>query len=118
METEMKAEDIAHINVLNWFTFNYPEYEDDIHHFANQRRCSVMEGRKLKRMGVKKGVSDLFLALPKNGKAGLWIELKVKGGRLEPEQKAFIEQKIKRGYAATVTWSEDEAKEVLKNYMD
>ncbi len=65
-----KNECIHHINTVNWFKYHYPELEEDFHHFANERKCSPMQGNLLKRMGVKKGVSDFFLALPLNGKAG------------------------------------------------
>ena len=47
----MQPEKVEHINLVNWFTFHFPELEDDFHHFANERRCSVQEGRMLKRYG-------------------------------------------------------------------
>ena len=67
----LQREQIQHINVVNWFTYQYPDLTEDFHHFANERRCSVQHGRILKRMGVKKGVSDFFLAIPCKGYHGL-----------------------------------------------
>ena len=90
----MQPEKVEHINVVNWFAFHFPDLEEDFHHFANERRCSVQEGRMLKRMGVKKGVADFFLALPQEEFHGLWIELKAGKGRLSKEQEQFLNRKI------------------------
>lgn len=114
----LKAEQIAHINTVNWFHDKYPEYADDFHHFANERKCSYNEGRTLKKMGVKKGVADLHLAIARGGFHGLWIELKVGRGNISPEQQAFIDQKNRRGYLALVVWEHEGAKAIISSYMD
>jgi hypothetical protein len=113
----LKEEQIHHINLVNWFNYNFPELEEDFHHFANERQCSIQQGRTLKRMGVKKGVADFFLALPKNGKAGLWIELKVGKNKPTKEQSAFLARKIARGYEAVCVWQEIGAKEIILTYL-
>lgn len=114
----LKPEQIDHINIVNWFHYKFPELADDFHHFANERKCSIHTGKLLKRMGVKKGILDFFLALPLNGKGGLWIELKVGKGKLTPEQVFFIERKISRGYDAIAVWGEDAAKAVILAYLN
>jgi hypothetical protein len=114
----LNPEQIEHINVVNWFSFNYPDLADDLHHFANERKCSPQQGRLLKRMGVKKGVSDFFLALSCGGFYGLWIELKTFKGRLSEEQLDFLERKRQRGYCARVAYGADEAKEAILSYLD
>ncbi len=121
----LKPEQIDHINVVNWFNYNFPEYEDDFHHFANERFIDVKKNpglwqhaKNLSKMGVKKGILDFFLALPMNGKAGLWVELKVGKGKLTPEQIAFIERKISRGYEALAVWGEEAAKAVILTYLN
>ncbi len=113
----MTPEQIEHVNVVNWFHHNYPELADDFHHFANERRCSIQQGRLLKRMGVKKGVADFFLAVPCDSHHGLWIELKVEKGRLSPEQTHFINRKNARGYLAIAVWGLDAAKEIINTYL-
>jgi len=114
----LQPEQIEHINVLNWFTHNYPDLADDFHHFANERRCSVQQGRLLKRMGVKKGVSDFFLAVALGGFHGMWLELKTGKGKLTSEQFDFLERKRDRGYCARVAHGSDEAKEAILFYLD
>ena len=113
----MQKERVEHINVINWFRYQYPKLTRDLHHFANERRCSVQEGRMLKRMGVMKGVSDFFLAIPCNGYHGLWIELKVNEGKLSPEQVEFLARKNELGYHAIAVWGFQAATEVIKIYL-
>ncbi len=113
----MNDEEIAQINFINWVNHNLPDVAEDTHHFANQRRCSLFEGKKLKRMGVKRGVPDLFIAVPKNGKAGLWIELKVGNGKLSKEQKQFLERKTNLGYACAAVWGWEAARDILLTYL-
>lgn len=113
----MQPERIDHINTVNWFNHHFPELTEDFHHFANERRCSPQEGRMLKRMAVKRGVLDFFLAIPLNGRAGLWVELKVGKNKPTKEQLEFAERKIQRGYDAVFVWGTDAAREVIKTYL-
>ncbi len=110
-------ERIDHINTVNWFKHHFPELEEDFHHFANERKCNRIQGAILKRMGVKRGVADFFLALPQNGKHGLWIELKVGAGKPSKEQKAFLERKAQRGYECACVWGTEAAREVISAYL-
>lgn len=110
-------EQAEQINIVNWFNYQYPELKDDLHHFANERKCSVQTGRTLKRMGVKKGVADFFLAVGCDGFFGLWIELKVGKGKLSPEQITFLERKNSKGYLALSVWGFDAAKELITAYL-
>lgn len=113
----LHPEQVDHINVMNWFNHNFPQFKDDLHHFANERRCSIQQGRLLKRMGVKKGVADFFLAIPARGYAGLWIELKVGDGKLTIEQSEFLHRKNCMGYQAVAAWGFDAATEIIKSYL-
>lgn len=110
-------EQIDHINLVNWFNYTFPELEDDFHHFANERTCTPQQGRTLKRMGVKRGVYDFFLALPLEGYSGFWLELKVGKNTLSPEQKAFGHRKTARGYIAVSAWGFEAAKQLILSYL-
>jgi hypothetical protein len=121
----LKPEQIAHINIVNWFKHDFPEFADDFHHFANERFIDVRNypglwhhAKTLSKMGIIKGISDFFLAVPMNDKAGLWVELKVEEGKLSPEQITFIERKISRGYEALAVWGEEAAKAVILTYLN
>jgi hypothetical protein len=71
---------------------------------------------KMKAEGVKKGIPDLFLPLAKNGFNGLFIEMKIEGGRASKEQKEMIEKLNTNGYRAVVCVGYKSAIEELKNY--
>ncbi len=114
----LQPEQIVHINIVNWFNYEFPELADDFHHFANERSCSVQQGRTLKRMGVKRGVADFFLALPQYDKSGLWIELKVGKNTPTKEQKEFLARKASRGYEAICVWGASEAKDIILDYLN
>ena len=113
----MRDEDIEQINFINWVNYNLPDIAEDTHHFANERACSIQEGRKLKRLGVKRGVPDIFVAVPKNNSAGLWIELKVGNGKLSKEQKEFLSRKTSRGYTCAEARGWEAARDILLDYL-
>jgi len=113
----MGGEDIIQINLINWLQFHHPEVYEHTLHIANQRSCSQQQGRLLKRMGVKKGVADLFIALPVNGKHGLWLEIKSHGGKPSQEQKVFIARMIRQGYEGSIVYGLEEAKEAILQYL-
>jgi hypothetical protein len=56
-------------------------------------------GGKLKAMGLKPGVADILILTPRKSQHAtriLWLELKSKGGRLGPAQKAFMDRMYDR----------------------
>lgn len=73
---------------------------------------------RLKRQGVKPGVSDLFFAHPSREKHGLFIEMKRrKGGKVTEAQAEFIQQCLALGYEARVANGWVDASEIIKNYL-
>ena len=65
-------------------------------------RTNAIQGARMKREGVLAGVSDIMLPVARKGSHGLYIELKVKGGRLSDSQKWWLEEVAKQGYYSTV----------------
>jgi hypothetical protein len=75
-------------------------------------------GKKLKAEGVKRGVPDLFLPVPRGNYCGLFVELKRRsGGRLSPKQKEWCEFLRAHGYAAEVCRGWEHAAHVIENYL-
>jgi len=72
----------------------------------------------MKREGVLAGVSDVFLPVAREKYHGLYIEMKVKGGRLSDSQKWWIEEVGKQGYLARVCFGWVEAKGVITSYLE
>lgn len=78
----------------------------------------IKTARELKAEGVRKGVPDLFLAYPHNGYSGLFIEMKKRyGGRVSPEQKAYIEALRGKGYKVEVCKGCDDAYQAMVLYL-
>src|SRR5215203_2049252 len=71
---------------------------------------------KLKAEGVKRGVPDLCLPVPRGEYHGLYVELKAAGGRPTVEQRAWITALEALGYRARVCVGWEAAREAIKKY--
>lgn len=111
------AEQKVIIEWCNLYKRKFPQL-DMILHIPNEGKRSKRNGAELKRMGLSKGVPDLFLAYPNNKYHGLWIELKADATkRVSKEQKEWINKLNKYGYKATVCFGADAAIQEIKNYL-
>ncbi|MGB1291775.1 MAG: hypothetical protein ACPG5Z_06555 [Pseudoalteromonas sp.] len=54
-------EDTEHINFVSWVRFNYPEYGAVLIHPKNEGKKSFSQVAKDKKMGLKKGASDIII---------------------------------------------------------
>ena len=96
----------------------YPELSL-LHAIGNgNARTNAIQGARMKREGVLAGVSDIFLPVSRGGYHGLYIELKIKGGRASPSQKWWIEEVTEQGYLAKVAFGWIEAKGVIERYLE
>ena len=86
-------------------------------HFPNEGKRSPRYGALMKALGMRKGVSDLFIAMPRHGFGGAWIELKSADGVLKQEQKEFLEDMKGQNFYTHVTWSLKEAIDTVEWYM-
>lgn len=97
---------------------------DYLFHIPNGGKRGKREGARFKRMGVKRGVSDLFLPVPLHGHCGLWIELKAPyrdskdKNRPTKEQREWLEKMDKAGYITAVCYGWLQAKEIIKRYLE
>ncbi len=66
----------------------------------NGGQRSPREAARLRAEGVKAGVSDLLLPIPRNGNAGLWIELKAPKKKPTPAQREWLDRMNQAGYRA------------------
>lgn len=94
-----------------------------IHHVPNgmfiaddSRRVTI--GMEYKRLGVIKGIPDIFFPYPSRGYDGLFIEMKKPGGSMSDEQADF-ESYITRytNYKHIVCYSYENAIDALKKYV-
>lgn len=95
----------------------YPEL-NLLYHVPNEGKRSPAAAMKLLAEGLKKGVPDNFLPVARGGYHGLYIELKrVKGGKLSPEQRQWLDDLNAQGYLAVECKGWEAAAKVIENYM-
>jgi len=87
-------------------------------HIPNGGSRHIAEAAKLKAMGVKRGVPDIFLPVRSANFIGLWIELKkpIKG-IVSDEQDEWLDYLMKQGYATRVCFGWEEARDALLEYL-
>jgi len=86
------------------------------HAIPNGGGRSKAEGGRLKAEGVRKGVPDIFCAMPQGPFHGLWIEMKSREGRVSDEQHEWLVVSRQLGYAGAVCRSADEAYDLWRTY--
>lgn len=76
------------------------------------------EAARLKAEGVRAGVPDVLLPLPKFKWAGLFIEMKKKRvGRVQDNQSEWIAYLNSAGYLAVVCYGWEEARDTILTYL-
>lgn len=108
------------IDFIQWCKRNEAEHPELWLIFAvpNGGKRNIRTAAVLKLEGVKAGVPDLFLACPRNGYHGLFIEMKrIKGGKTSQEQKTWLKALSGQGYKTGVAKGFEQAKTMIKLYL-
>lgn len=106
--------------IFSWCDYNkgrYPELEL-LYHVPNGGKRDAATARALKRQGVKAGVPDLVLPVPRGVFPGLYIELKAPGGKLEQSQIDYLQAVERQGYLALVCVGWQAAVQALSEYLE
>lgn len=95
----------------------HPEL-DLLYAIANGGKRHIRTALTLQAEGVKKGVFDLHLPVPRGTFHGLYIEMKRrKGGTLSAEQKAFRAKVERQGYQTYVCKGWESARDAILEYL-
>lgn len=95
-----------------------------MHAIPNGGERNAIVASRMKAEGVRTGVWDVFLPLPRREFHGLYIEMKRstrrnhKDGGLSPEQVTFGIWASSHGYYMVVAYTWQEAAEALRQYVD
>lgn len=106
--------------LFQWAQLNinkYPELEL-LFHIPNGGKRNVREGARLKREGVKAGVPDIQLPIPRGMYYGLWVEMKSDKGKLSKNQEIWISKLRNIGHYVTVCYNWEEAKNEIEKYLN
>lgn len=85
---------------------------------ANGMKRHIAIAVKLKKSGVKSGYPDLFLPSARHGFHGLYIELKIKGGRMQPNQKDWQNFLRGEGYMCVMCVGAAAAIQTICDYLE
>lgn len=120
MKGRVPTEHDEQVAVFRWAAWAQREYPELslLHAIPNGGQRHVIVGRKMKHEGVKRGIPDMFLPVPRRGHHGLYIEMKRrKGSSLTADQKTMIAALRDQGYAVEVCRGSDEAVAILQQYL-
>ena len=88
---------------------------------AGQRRGSklqrIIAGKEAKRMGYRKGTSDVFIVKKTKEFSGLFLELKTESGKLTHDQKVFMDIASKEGFCCLVGYGYEDSIKKIDGYM-
>ncbi len=82
----------------------------------NGGQRNIVVAARLKMEGVKSGVPDIIYPVPRSKYAGLFIEMKIRGGSVSEEQKAWHADLRAQRYAVSVCWGWKQATECFILY--
>lgn len=113
------AEKSIHKAIMQWVSVHpkLKEYKPFMLHIPNEGKRTLRHGRLMKSLGMRKGAVDLFIAVPRHGFGGAWIELKSANGVLRPEQKQFLDDMKANNFHTDVCWSIEEGIKTISWYL-
>ena len=106
--------------LFQWIDYNKNKYEEleTIYHIPNGGKRNAREAARLKQEGVRAGVPDVHLPIPKGMYIGLWIEMKAPGGKLTNYQKDWKNKLESWGHKVIVCYNWEEAKNSILKYLE
>ena len=114
-----RKEEIEQTHLFTWAFYESAAHPELKNLFAvpNGGLRSKSEAARLKASGVKAGVPDMFLAVPKGGYAGLFIEMKVGKNKTSKDQDEWIERLMRAGYKCAVCYGFETARYEIEEYL-
>ena len=105
--------------LFRWASYQYGIYPELrlMHHIPNGGSRNKQEAANLKKQGVKSGVPDIFLPVPRGKYHGLYIEMKAGKNKATDNQSKWLEALNNQGYVAVVCVGCDQAVEVITKYL-
>lgn len=115
-----KREKLIQKNLIFWALSNSLETPELawLHHIPNGEKRNPAVARELVAMGVRSGVYDLFLPVPRGKAHGLYIEVKTETGTLSKAQRDFKKFAEAQGYVCETMRSLDEGVQIIKGYLN
>jgi hypothetical protein len=103
---------------VKWFRYTFPHLKKNFFAIPNGGARSGNEASIMQGEGVVPGVFDSFLAVPRRGFHGLFIEFKYGKNDLSQHQQDFKLQAQKQNYKCATCWSLDHFMREVNRYLD
>jgi hypothetical protein len=103
---------------FDWLALAYPGANLVTWATPNAARRSPQMAAMMKAEGLRSGVPDVFMAMPRGEYHGLFLEFKSHTGRLTENQKVYVINLRNMGYQVEVVRSFDEARLIVVKYME
>lgn len=113
-------EAVEQIKLFRWVDFavnRYPELEM-LYHIPNGGSRNPIEAANLKRQGVRAGVPDLCLPVARGKYHGLYIEMKYGDNKPTQNQKRWLRNLQRYGYATSICYSAEAAIADIEKYLN
>jgi hypothetical protein len=115
--------DLEHLHaaaLIRWWALFSSSHEIDerlLFAIPNGGHRHISVAKKMKEEGVRAGIPDYFLAIPRINESGLFIELKHPKGKLSTSQKEMISILKDVGYHCVVAFGWDEARTAIEKWI-
>ena len=106
--------------LVQWWSWACKQYGLEprhLLHIPNEGKRSEVLGNLMRAEGLRRGVPDLFLAVPCGGFAGLWLEMKSQRGRPTIEQMEYLFLLERRGYDTLICYGWEQARNKIESYL-
>lgn len=103
--------------LFQWVGYQLKQYPELnlLYHISNEGKRNP---RRAKAEGIKAGVPDLCLPVPRGKNHGAYIEMKRRqGGRITSQQAAWMDQLRLQGYAVACCYGWESAAKFLLEYL-
>lgn len=102
---------------VNWFDYQYPQHKMLLFAIPNGGKRNAVTAAILKAEGVRSGVADLFLAIPKIDCCGVFIEMKFGKNTQSESQKEFQKKVESVGYRYELIYDFDSFVKLIEDYL-
>lgn len=110
--------------LVEWLNYQ-PVLKEFFHKNDNEGQRTPLQGHRLQKLGLRPGVSDIFIFYPTKSFHGLWLEVKrnkkyTLSERSTPTwiaQEKFMETVKSVGFAAFFCYGWVDGKEIIERYL-
>lgn len=121
-KSEVQSEHDEQVRLIEWWALSHNQFgvpEQLLFAIPNGGVRNIVTATKLKAEGVRAGIPDLFLAVPRGESHGMFIEMKkTKGGRVSEAQSNTISLLHDQKFIATVCHGWEDAMDAIIRYLN